>query len=113
MVPDRDAKSISKETTFAHDIGDRAVLRTWPDRPGGSPGQPCTSGRNACPKHRVENVLCLIPHVEPLPVVVLADQPFLFERSLSPDVLQLRLFNVSDCTAEPAAKITGNSRKSG
>src|SRR5207237_7084918 len=29
VVPDRQAKSISTETTFAHDIGDRQVLRTW------------------------------------------------------------------------------------
>lgn len=29
VVPDREAKSISTETTFAHDIGDREVLRTW------------------------------------------------------------------------------------
>jgi DNA polymerase-4 len=28
VVPDREAKSISTETTFAHDIGDREVLRT-------------------------------------------------------------------------------------
>jgi DNA polymerase-4 len=29
VVPDRDAKSVSTETTFARDIGDRHVLRTW------------------------------------------------------------------------------------
>lgn len=29
VVPDREAKSISTETTFAHDIGDRAILRVW------------------------------------------------------------------------------------
>jgi DNA polymerase-4 len=29
VVPDREAKSISTETTFAHDIGDRSVLRIW------------------------------------------------------------------------------------
>jgi DNA polymerase-4 len=29
VVPDREAKSISTETTFAEDIGDRAALRTW------------------------------------------------------------------------------------
>jgi DNA polymerase-4 len=29
VVPDREAKSISTETTFAHDVGDRAVLRVW------------------------------------------------------------------------------------
>jgi DNA polymerase-4 len=29
VVPDREARSISTETTFAHDIGDRAVLRAW------------------------------------------------------------------------------------
>jgi DNA polymerase-4 len=29
VVPDREAKSISTETTFARDIGDRAVLRAW------------------------------------------------------------------------------------
>src|SRR5262249_22692912 len=28
VVPDRDAKSISTETTFGHDLSDRAVLRT-------------------------------------------------------------------------------------
>jgi DNA polymerase-4 len=28
VIPDRDAKSVSTETTFAHDIGDRHVLRT-------------------------------------------------------------------------------------
>ena len=29
VVPDRDAKSISHETTFATDIGDREVLKSW------------------------------------------------------------------------------------
>lgn len=29
VVPDREAKSISTETTFAQDIGDKEVLRTW------------------------------------------------------------------------------------
>jgi DNA polymerase-4 len=29
VVPDRLARSISTETTFAHDIGDRRVLRVW------------------------------------------------------------------------------------
>ena len=29
VVPDREAKSISTETTFAQDIGDRATLRAW------------------------------------------------------------------------------------
>jgi DNA polymerase-4 len=29
VVPDREAKSISTETTFAHDIDDRNILRTW------------------------------------------------------------------------------------
>ena len=29
MVPERDAKSISHETTFERDIGDTAVLRAW------------------------------------------------------------------------------------
>lgn len=29
VVPDREAKSVSTETTFSHDIGDRSVLRVW------------------------------------------------------------------------------------
>jgi DNA polymerase-4 len=29
VVPDEDAKSVSTETTFARDIGDRVVLRAW------------------------------------------------------------------------------------
>ena len=29
VVPDREAKSVSTETTFAQDIGDRAILRVW------------------------------------------------------------------------------------
>jgi DNA polymerase-4 len=29
VVPDREAKSISTETTSGHDIGDRTVLRSW------------------------------------------------------------------------------------
>ena len=29
VVPDREAKSISTETTFAHDLADREALRTW------------------------------------------------------------------------------------
>jgi DNA polymerase-4 len=29
VVPDRDAKSLSTETTFAKDVGDRAILRVW------------------------------------------------------------------------------------
>ncbi len=29
VTPDREAKSVSTETTFAHDVADREVLRTW------------------------------------------------------------------------------------
>jgi DNA polymerase-4 len=29
VIPDEDARSVSTETTFAHDIGDRQVLRAW------------------------------------------------------------------------------------
>jgi DNA polymerase-4 len=29
VVPDQEAKSLSTETTFAHDVGDRDVLRVW------------------------------------------------------------------------------------
>jgi nucleotidyltransferase/DNA polymerase involved in DNA repair len=29
VVPDREAKSVSHETTFAEDIADREVLRAW------------------------------------------------------------------------------------
>lgn len=29
VIPDREAKSVSTETTFAHDIGDRRILRVW------------------------------------------------------------------------------------
>jgi nucleotidyltransferase/DNA polymerase involved in DNA repair len=29
VTPDREAKSVSTETTFAQDIGDREVLRVW------------------------------------------------------------------------------------
>src|ERR1700678_2996230 len=29
VVPDREAKSVSTETTFAHDIDDRSILRVW------------------------------------------------------------------------------------
>jgi len=29
VVPDREAKSVSTETTFAQDIGDRSILRVW------------------------------------------------------------------------------------
>jgi DNA polymerase IV len=29
VIPDREAKSLSTETTFAHDVGDREVLRVW------------------------------------------------------------------------------------
>src|SRR5262249_842307 len=29
VTPDREAKSISAETTFARDVGDRHALRTW------------------------------------------------------------------------------------
>lgn len=29
VIPDREAKSISSETTFAHDVGDRETLRIW------------------------------------------------------------------------------------
>src|SRR5262249_57315260 len=29
VVPDREAKSVSTETTFAHDVDDREVLRVW------------------------------------------------------------------------------------
>ena len=29
VIPDREAKSVSTETTFAHDIGEKRILRVW------------------------------------------------------------------------------------
>jgi DNA polymerase-4 len=115
VVPDREAKSISTETTFATDIGDREVLRT-------------------CLLDLVDHLASRLRHAgihahgidlklrssefktffrsQSLPEATNLTEPLwqaastLFERSLSPDMLPLRLLGVGAIrlTREPAVQ---------
>ena len=103
VVPDREAKSISTETTFRHDIGDRESLRHLLAGAGGSPRRPPPPRERASACRRIEAALLGISHLVPFATLAEATDRTdllwqaaadLFERSLTEEMLPLRLLGV-------------------
>src|SRR5262245_958124 len=103
VVPDREAKSVSTETTFAHDIGDRRVLRTWlldltehlgtRLRHGGLWGRTIDVKIRSSDFHTTTRSTTLAEATNATNVLWKAAAD-LFERSLSADLLPVRLLGV-------------------
>lgn len=116
VLPEREARSISTETTFEHDINDRAVLRTWllelVDQLAGRlrhHGYRAKSIdvkiRSADFRTRTRSVSLSEPtHVTDLLWRVIGD---CFERSLTRDMLPVRLLGVG------ASKLTRQGETQG
>jgi DNA polymerase-4 len=103
VVPDRDAKSISTETTFAHDIGDRAVLRDWllelVDHLAGRVRKVGVFARSVELKirssdFRTQSRSCALAQPTNLTQDLWQAAAGLFDRSLPADLLPLRLLGV-------------------
>jgi DNA polymerase-4 len=116
VVADREAKSISTETTFAHDIGDRAVLRTWlldlVDHLAGRLRQHSLHARTVELKIRSSNFLTwtrsqALPEATNLTDVLWHYAAALFECSLSRDMLPLRLLGVGAARLAPLGAVQG------
>jgi DNA polymerase-4 len=115
VVPDREAKSISTETTFAHDIGDREALRVWlldlvdhlatRLRHAGLHGRAVELKIRSSEFHTWSRSQTLSEPTDVTDVLWQAAAE-LFERSLSEEMLPLRLLGVgaSRLTREPAAQ---------
>jgi DNA polymerase-4 len=100
VVPDREAKSISTETTFAHDVGDRDVLRVClldlVDRLGGWLRREGVRGRTLELKIRSSDFRTrtrsqALPEPTNATYVLRQAAAELFERSLSRELLPLRM----------------------
>jgi DNA polymerase-4 len=103
VVPDREAKSISTETTFAHDIGDRRVLRVWLlDLVDDLAGRLRREGLHArtvdvkirSSDFRTRTRSVTLAEATNLTNVLWKTAAELFERSLSRDFLPVRLLGV-------------------
>jgi DNA polymerase-4 len=117
VVPDRDAKSVSTETTFAYDIGDRGVLRAWlldlvdhlaaRLRQGGIWARTIDVKIRAS-DFRTQTRATTLAQPTNLTNVIWQEAAALFERSLTRELLPVRLLGVgaSKLTREPI--IQGN-----
>ena len=103
VVPDREARSISTETTFPQDIGDRDVLRAWlldlVDHLGGRVRQQGLRGRTVGLKVRSSDFQTRtrslsLPEATDLTEVIWQAALRLFERTVTRDILPLRLLGV-------------------
>jgi DNA polymerase-4 len=103
VVPDREAKSLSTETTFARDIGDRLVLRTWlldlVDHLAGRLRHEGLHARTLEVKLRASDFRTrtrsqALPEATNATDVLWQAAVALFERSLSRDLLPVRLLGV-------------------
>jgi DNA polymerase-4 len=103
VVPDREARSISTETTFAEDIGDRNILRTWlldlVDHLAGRLRYSGLRARSVELKIRSAEFRTLmrsqsLPEATDVTEVLWQAVKALFERSLTRDLLPLRLLGV-------------------
>ncbi len=115
VVPDREAKSISTETTFAQDIDDRHVLRTWlldlVDHLAGRLRQAGLRTRTVELKVRSADFRTRtrsqsLPEATDVTEVLWQAAQELFARSLSRDILPVRLLGVgaSRLTRETAVQ---------
>jgi DNA polymerase-4 len=103
VVPDREAKSISTETTFARDIGDRDTLRVWlldlTDHLGSRLRQSGILARTVELKlrssdFRTRHKAQALPEATNLTDVLWTTARELFERGLTRDLLPIRLLGV-------------------
>jgi DNA polymerase-4 len=103
VVPDREAKSLSTETTFSHDIADRAVLRVWllglVDQLAARLRHAALQGRTIELKIRSSDFRTWsrsqgLPHGTNGTEVLWQAASALFERSLRRDMLPVRLLGV-------------------
>ncbi len=103
VVPDREAQSISTETTFPRDIGDREVLRVWlldlVDHLGVRLRQQGVRGRTVELKVRSADFhtrtrSLSLPEATDLTDILWQAALQLFERTVTRDVLPLRLLGV-------------------
>jgi DNA polymerase-4 len=111
VVPDREAKSISTETTFAQDIASRPVLRTWllqlADQLAGRLRSAGLRTRTLELKLRSSDFhtrirRAALPQATDLTEELWQAARTLLERSLSPELLPIRLLGVG------AANLTGD-----
>jgi DNA polymerase-4 len=115
VVPDREAKSISTETTFAHDIADRGLLRVWlldltdhlamRMRREGIYGRTIDLKIRSSDFHTVTRSTTL-PEATNLTNVLWKSAATLLERSLTPDLLPVRLLGIgaTKLTRDPVAQ---------
>ncbi|HEY1860965.1 MAG TPA: DNA polymerase IV [Gemmataceae bacterium] len=103
VVPDREAKSISTETTFAQDIGDRETLRVWlldlTDHLGSRLRQAGIQARTLELKlrssdFRTRHKAQALPEATNLTDVLWNTAREIFERGLTRDLLPIRLLGV-------------------
>ena len=103
VTPDREAKSISTETTFAEDVGERAALRTWllelVDQLGGRLRKAGLRARTVELKvrssdFRTRTRSLSLPEATDVTDTLWHAALALFDRSVSADILPLRLLGV-------------------
>jgi DNA polymerase IV len=103
VTPDREAKSISTETTFPEDVGDREALRAWlldlVDELGGRLRKEGVRGRTVELKvrssdFRTRTRSLSLPEATDVTDVLWQAALQLFERSVTEEVLPLRLLGV-------------------
>jgi DNA polymerase IV len=103
VVPDREAKSISTETTFPEDIGDRDVLRDWlldlTDQLAGRLRQAGLQARTVELKIRSSNFHTrhragTLPEPSNVTSVLWQAAQTIFERGLTAEMLPIRLLGV-------------------
>src|SRR5262249_40404236 len=117
VVPDREAKSISTETTFAHDIGDADVLRVWlldlveqlaaRLRRHGLRGRTVELKLRSSDFRTRSRSLSLADATDVTDTIWQAAAALL-ERSLTPDVLPLRLLGVGASKLTRDAAVQGD-----
>ena len=117
VVPDREAKSISSETTFAQDIGDRDVLRAWlldlVDHLGGRLRAQGVRARTVELKLRSSDFRTRVRSLSLSEPTDLTEPLWeaareLFERSLTAEVLPLRLLGVGGSNLSRDAAVQGD-----
>jgi len=117
VVPDPQAKSISTETTFAHDIGDRTILRVWlldlVDHLAGRLRHEGVWARTIDLKMRSSDFRTVtrsttLAAATNLTNVIWKAAAELFERSLTKDLLPVRLLGVGATKLTRAHLIQGS-----
>jgi len=122
VVPDRDAKSLSTETTFNQDIADRQVLRTWLldllEHLASRLRQEGLHARTIALKIRSSDFHTwtrsqTLPEPTNMTEVLWQFARELFERSLSPEMMPVRLLGVGASRLARAGAVQGDLFESG